>query len=96
MIVTSQNPYDAGLDVGEQARQLLAKLGARLEKLGSSKSKVNFVTIVLSEMVSYAAVNGACDEWIDPKSPPSRACIAAALASPAMKVEFIVLAAVDS
>jgi enamine deaminase RidA (YjgF/YER057c/UK114 family) len=94
--VTPERPYDGGLDAGEQTRQLLARLDAKLEKFGSSKSKVIFVTIVLADMAGNAAVNHEWDQWIDPNAPPSRACISAALASPAMKVEFIVQAAVDA
>jgi enamine deaminase RidA (YjgF/YER057c/UK114 family) len=92
--ITPERPYDPELDAGEQARQALAKLDARLAKLGSSKSRVMFVTIVLQNMGSLDAVNAAWDAWIDPKAPPSRACISATLVSPSLKVEFLVQAAV--
>jgi enamine deaminase RidA (YjgF/YER057c/UK114 family) len=91
--VTPERPYDAALGAGEQARQALAKLDARLAKLGSSKSRVMFITIVLADMASYDAVNAAWDQWIDPAAPPARACIEVRLASPALKVELIVQAA---
>lgn len=39
--------------------------------------------------------NALWDQWIDPKSPPARACISASLANPDMKVEFIVQAAIN-
>jgi enamine deaminase RidA (YjgF/YER057c/UK114 family) len=48
--ITPERPYDANLSAAEQARQTLVRLDARLAKLGSSKSKVMFVTIVLADM----------------------------------------------
>ena len=92
--ITPERPYDAKLSAGEQARQALARLDARLAKLGSSKSNVMFVTIVLADMASYDEINAVWDDWIDKAAPPARACISAKLASPAMKIEMIVQAGV--
>jgi enamine deaminase RidA (YjgF/YER057c/UK114 family) len=93
--MTPERPYDANLSTGEQARQALARLDARLAKLGSSKSKVMFVTIVLADMASYDEINAVWDNWIDKAAPPARACISAKLANPAMKIELIVQAGVS-
>jgi enamine deaminase RidA (YjgF/YER057c/UK114 family) len=90
--MTPERPYDPALSAGDQARQALARLDARLAKLGSSKSKVMFVTIILADMSSYDEVNAVWDDWIDKAAPPARACISARLASPAMKIELIVQA----
>ena len=93
--MTPERPYDAKLSAGEQAKQALARLDARLEKLGSSKSNVMFVTIVLADMASYDEINAVWDNWIDKAAPPARACISAKLANPAMKIELIVQAGVS-
>lgn len=92
MAITPNKPYDASLGVGEQTRQLVAKLDAKLAMLGLTKSDVIFVQLIVADMADLIEVNTAWDEWIDPLSPPTRACIAAALADPAMRVEFIVQA----
>ena len=92
--IVPERPSDANLGAAGQARQMLARLDARLAKLGSSKSKVMFVTIVLADMASYDEINRVWDNWTDKEAPPSRACISAKLASPAMKIEIIIQAAV--
>jgi enamine deaminase RidA (YjgF/YER057c/UK114 family) len=93
--MTPERPYDPKASAAEQARQALARLDARLAKLGSSKSKVMFVTIVLADMASYDEINAVWDSWIDAEAPPARACISAKLANPAMKIELIVQAGVS-
>lgn len=93
--MTPERPYDANLSAAEQAKQALARLDARLAKIGSSKSQVLFVTIMLADMASYDEVNAVWDAWIDPKAPPARACHQTKMASPAMKIELIVQAGVS-
>ncbi len=91
--VTPQAPYDGTLGVAEQTRQLLAKADGRLAEIGTDKSKLLFVAIILADMAGYAEMNGVWDEWVSGIAPPSRACFAAALASPALKVEMIMISA---
>lgn len=91
---TPQAPYDGALSVAEQTRQLLAKADARLAEIGTSKDKLLFVAIILSDMAGYAEMNEVWDEWVGSIAPPSRACFSAALASPALKVEMIMISAV--
>lgn len=93
---TPQAPYDGSLSVAEQTRQLLAKADARLAEIGSDKSKLLFVAIILADMAGYAEMNAVWDEWVAGIAPPSRACFAAALASPALKVEMIMISAAGS
>jgi len=92
--VTPQAPYDASLSFAEQTRQLLAKADARLADIGSSKDKLLFVAIILADMTGYSEMNEVWDAWVDGIAPPSRACFSASLASPALKVEMILIAAV--
>jgi len=92
--VTPQAPYDASVGVAEQTRQLLTKAEARLAEIGTDKSRLLFVAIILADMADYAEMNAVWDEWVADVAPPSRACFNAALASPAMKVEMIMVSAV--
>lgn len=91
--VTPQAPYDAELSTAEQAAQLLAKADARLAEIGSGKDKLIFVAIILADMADYAAVNDVWDGWVADIAPPARACFEARLASPALKVEMIMVCA---
>lgn len=92
--VTPQAPYDGSLSVAEQTRQLLAKADARLAEIGTGKDKLLFVAIILADMAGYAEMNEVWDAWVADIAPPSRACFSAALASPALKVEMIMVSAV--
>jgi enamine deaminase RidA (YjgF/YER057c/UK114 family) len=92
--VTPQAPYDGALSVAEQTRQLFGKADVRLKEIGSSKDKLLFVAIILADMTSYAEMNEVWDQWVGGIAPPARACFNAALASPALKVEMIMVSAV--
>lgn len=87
-------PYDAGLNVADQARQLFAKAEARLAEIGSGKERMLFAAILLADMAGLAEFNAAWDAWLADVSAPSRACFKAELANPALKVELIVICAV--
>jgi enamine deaminase RidA (YjgF/YER057c/UK114 family) len=91
--VTPQAPYDAALSTAQQAEQLLAKADARLAEIGSGKDKLLFVAIMLADMSDYADFNGVWDRWVADIAPPARACFNAQLASPALKVEMIIVCA---
>ncbi len=91
---TPQSPYDGSLSVAEQTRQLLEKAETRLAEIGSNKSRLLFVAIILADMADYAEMNVVWDAWVGDVEPPARACFNAALASPAMKVEMIMVSAV--
>lgn len=91
---TPRSPYDGSLSVAEQTRQLLEKAEVRLAEIGTDKSRLLFVAIILADMADYAEMNTVWDAWVGDIEPPSRACFNAALASPAMKVEMIMVSAV--
>ncbi|WP_274424965.1 RidA family protein [Chelativorans sp. YIM 93263] len=93
--VTPQAPYDGSLSTAEQTRQLLAKADARLAEIGSGKDRLAFTAIILADMVDYDSVNEVWDEWVKDVDPPARACFEARLASPDMKVEMIMVSAVN-
>lgn len=93
---TPQSPYDASLGVAEQTKQLLEKADTRLAEIGTDKSKLLFVAIILADMADYAEMNAVWDAWVSDIAPPSRACFNAILASPALKVEMIMVSAVPA
>ncbi|WP_312794259.1 RidA family protein [Tianweitania sp.] len=93
--VTPKAPYDPSLSTAEQTRQLLDKADLRLAEIGSVKSKLLFVAIILPDMSDYAEMNGVWDEWVGGITPPARACFSAGLASPDLKVEMIMVCATD-
>lgn len=63
--------------VGEQTRQVLVNMKNILEAAGSSMGKVVKTTILLSDMASFAEVNGIYAEFF-PENPPARATFAVA------------------
>ena len=87
-------PFDPSLSAAEQARQILRRVDARLAGLGSGRGRILAAQIWLSDMRWFAQVNEVWDAWIDPASPPSRACCAVDLGNPDLKVEMIMTAAV--
>ncbi|MCO5732189.1 RidA family protein [Rhizobium sp. SSA_523] len=91
--VTPEAPYDAGLTVAEQTRQLLAKADRRLTEIGSSRDKLIFVAIMIADMAGLDEMNAIWDEWVAEIAPPARACFEARLANPALKVEMIMISA---
>ncbi|MEQ3624774.1 MAG: Rid family hydrolase [Celeribacter sp.] len=91
--VTPQAPYDDSLTTAEQAQQLFAKAEARLSEIGSDKGAMVFATIILRDIADVAEFNAVWDAWVADVAPPARACFEARLASPAMKVELIIVAA---
>ncbi|MFT0533622.1 RidA family protein [Castellaniella hirudinis] len=84
-----------GADVQAQARSALAAVDALLTQVGSSKSKILQATIWLRDMADFAAMNTVWEAWIDPANPPTRATGEARLATPDLKFEVIIVAALD-
>lgn len=89
--VTPQAPYDPNLSTAQQAKQLFAKAEARLIEIGSSKSELLFVAILLKDITEVAAFNAVWDNWVADVAPPARACFQAELANPDMKIELIII-----
>lgn len=83
---------DWDADAKIQMQQALARIDALLAEAGSDKSKVLSVTIWLSDMADYDAVNEAWDAWVDPDHPPARACGKVEMADPRIRVELLPIA----
>jgi enamine deaminase RidA (YjgF/YER057c/UK114 family) len=82
-----------GGSVAEQTREILALIDELLIEAGSEKSKILSVTIYLSDITSFAEMNGVWDAWVDKANPPARATVEAKLVAPGYKVEIAVIAA---
>jgi enamine deaminase RidA (YjgF/YER057c/UK114 family) len=82
-----------GASVAEQTRTVLSQIDALLAEAGSAKSKVLSATIWLADMADFAEMNSVWDEWVGGRDAPARATGEAKLATPAYRVEIIVVAA---
>jgi reactive intermediate/imine deaminase len=64
---------EAGADIGSQTHAALAKVDALLAAANSSRADLVKVTILLSSMDDYGAVNEIYGAWLGDTMPPSRA-----------------------
>ncbi len=83
-----------GGSVKDQTQEILATIDSILAEAGSEKAKILSATIYLSDMSTFAEMNGVWDLWVDKVSPPARATVEAKLVAPEYKVEIAVVAAV--
>lgn len=84
---------DRTVGMKEQTQQVLATIDQLLDRCGTNKSKLLAATVYISDMTQKAAMNKAWLAWIDPKNPPTRACVAVELGTPTTLVEIVVTAA---
>lgn len=84
---------DNSKDTADQTRQILAEIDRLLALAGSEKAKILKANIWLSDMADFAAMNGQWDAWVPQGHTPARATVEAKLATPAYKVEIMVVAA---
>ncbi len=91
---TPDRPFDPGASIQVQTQQVLKRVEERLALAGSDKARILIVHVMISDMRHFAGMNEVYDAWADQDSPPVRACGAADLGSPDMKVEMIITAAV--
>ena len=83
-----------GDSVTRQTEETLEKIDALLAEVGSHKKNILQAIIWLSDMSDFAEMNAVWDAWVTDGHEPARACGEAKLASPELKVEIIVTAAV--
>ncbi|MEJ0012115.1 MAG: RidA family protein [Bauldia sp.] len=79
--------------VGEQTRQILARIDRLLAAAGSDKSKLLSATIYLADISTFGEMNALWDAWVSPGNTPARATVQALLAAPKYLVEIAVIAA---
>ncbi|AWI78325.1 MAG: hypothetical protein CVU19_02250 [Betaproteobacteria bacterium HGW-Betaproteobacteria-13] len=88
VFLAGQVAQDASADVAGQTSQILSQIEALLALAGTTKSNLLSVTIWLTDMREFQAMNAIWDAWIDGSNPPARACVEARLARPELKVEI--------
>jgi enamine deaminase RidA (YjgF/YER057c/UK114 family) len=81
--------------VGEQTKQILARIDRLLKEAGTDKSKLLSANIWLTDIGRFAEMNVVWDAWVSPGNTPARATVQAALAAPQFLVEIAVIAARD-
>jgi enamine deaminase RidA (YjgF/YER057c/UK114 family) len=81
--------------VGDQTRQILAKIDRLLGVVGSDKTKILKANIWLSDISRFSEMNAVWDTWVAKGDPPARATVESRLAGPDYLVEIMVEAAVD-
>jgi enamine deaminase RidA (YjgF/YER057c/UK114 family) len=85
--------HDSSQDIASQTRQVLATIKARLEKGGSSRTKILSALIFLADMDDYAAMIAVWDDWIVAEASPARTVVQAKLSDPNAKIEIMVVVA---
>jgi enamine deaminase RidA (YjgF/YER057c/UK114 family) len=82
-----------GKSVTEQTQEILSTIDELLKAAGTDKSKLLQTQIFLPDIGAFAEMNKVWEAWVTPGQTPARATIEAKLASPAYKVEIMVIAA---
>jgi enamine deaminase RidA (YjgF/YER057c/UK114 family) len=83
----------AGKSVAEQTADILGIIDGLLAEAGTDKSKLLMVNIWLSDISTFAEMNGVWDKWVVTGATPGRATVEAKLAAPQFTVEIAVIAA---
>ncbi len=82
---------DKSADIKVQTQQVLAKIDKALGAAGSDKSHLLSAQIFVSDIGLRPQMNEVWSAWIDPKNPPTRACVGVQLEGNT-KVEIVVVA----
>ena len=83
-----------GKSVADQTRDILATIDTLLREAKTDKSRLLSATIWLTDMTTFAAMNGVWDTWVVPGATPVRATVVSAqLAAPEYAIEIAVIAA---
>lgn len=87
---------DRRADIVTQTTEMLQKVEQLLIEAGSDKAHILSATIYLKDMRDFGGMNSVWDNWISAGNAPARACVQAEMASPDLRVEISVIAAVNS
>ena len=91
--LAGQIASDNKADIVGQTREVLGHIDRLLGEVNSDKSLLLSVQIYISDMVHFAGMNAAWDEWVAQGNTPPRATVEAKLANPKCLVEIVVVAA---
>ncbi|WP_154124962.1 RidA family protein [Grimontia hollisae] len=84
---------DLNADIKGQTEQVLAQAEEMLASVGSDKTRILSVTIYITDFDNLPALNAVWDNWFEPGTAPSRACVKAELGDPDYLVEMAFVAA---
>ncbi|HZG18435.1 MAG TPA: RidA family protein [Herbaspirillum sp.] len=90
---TAVGSASASADVTAQTKEALSRVDALLAEAGSERSRILSAIVHLRDISDFAAMNSVWESWLQPGTAPARTTVAAALASPGLRVEFTVIAA---
>lgn len=92
--VSGQVPTTLDADAKQQTLEVLAKIDALLEQVGSDKSRILTAQIWIKNIAEDFAVFNECWEaWLPEGAAPARAALQADLARPQVLVEVMLTAA---
>ncbi len=83
-----------GKSVAEQTSAILARIDELLAQAGTDKLKLLSANIWLTDISTFAEMNGVWDAWVSPGNAPARATVESKLAAPQFTVEIAVTAAI--
>ena len=84
---------DSSRPIHGQVTQVLNQIDARLQRIGSDRTRLLQVLIYVADLSDAPVLNALWDEWVPAGHAPARACVQAGLA-PGYLVEMVITAAV--
>ena len=76
-----------------QTEEVLKKIDKLLAEAGSSKSKILWANVWLTDMREKDQMDAAWQAWVDPNGKPARATVESRLGTPDTRVEIMMIAA---
>jgi enamine deaminase RidA (YjgF/YER057c/UK114 family) len=76
-----------------QTEQVLRKMERLLNEAGSSKSRILWCNVWVSDIREKDGMDAAWQAWVDPDNKPARATVEARLGTPDTRVEIMMIAA---
>ena len=86
-------PDDIGGPVRDQIRSVFGRVDELLAQAGTDRTRMLSVSVLLADIADFPVLNEEWDAWVDHDALPARATFQAALASPDIRVELVVTAA---
>ena len=83
-----------GAGVAEQTRNILERIDALLESIGTSRTRILSATIWLADISTFQEMNAVWDAWVPAGHASARATVESRLAEPQYSVEIGIVAAV--
>ena len=87
--IVAENPNG---DIEAQTREVLQTMDALLKTAGADKTKLLTVQVWIADMALFEKMNAVWNAWVDPRYPPSRACVKAELFPAGRLVEMVATA----